>query len=31
VTLAVTGDVSWLEVSDGSFIDDSCRDLSRGL
>ena len=30
MALPVAGDVCGLEVSDGSFIDDSCRDLSRG-
>jgi hypothetical protein len=30
MTLAIAGDVCGLEVSDRSFIDDSCRDLSRG-
>jgi hypothetical protein len=30
VALSVAGDVGGLEVSDRSFIDDSCRDLPRG-
>jgi hypothetical protein len=30
MALAVAGNVCGLEISDGSFIDNSCRDLPRG-